>query len=63
VPFRHGYPAVRLTGSAWLYDIGYAPELVETGFHPLGLSRQRLPSRVTYTLKMSRKASSPARTP
>jgi putative nucleotidyltransferase with HDIG domain len=24
-----------LVSSAWLHDVGYAPELVETGFHPL----------------------------
>ena len=23
-----------LVAAAWLHDIGYAPELVETGFHP-----------------------------
>jgi len=25
--------------AAWLHDIGYAPELVETGFHPLDGAR------------------------
>lgn len=28
-----------LVGAAWLHDIGYAPELVETGFHPLDGAR------------------------
>ncbi|MEU8202913.1 HD domain-containing protein [Streptosporangium sp. G11] len=28
-----------LTASAWLHDIGYAPQLVDTGFHPLDGAR------------------------
>ena len=40
-----------LVASAWLHDIGYAPELVETGFHPLDgarwLRRQGFDERVT----------------
>ncbi|MGS2641806.1 HD domain-containing protein [Streptosporangium sp. LJ11] len=28
-----------LTASAWLHDIGYAPPLVDTGFHPLDGAR------------------------
>src|SRR5690348_5857742 len=28
-----------LVTAAWLHDIGYAPELVETGFHPLDGAR------------------------
>src|SRR5262249_14512994 len=28
-----------LGAAAWLHDIGYAPELVETGFHPLDGAR------------------------
>jgi HD domain len=28
-----------LEASAWLHDIGYAPELVDTGFHPLDGAR------------------------
>jgi hypothetical protein len=28
-----------LVVAAWLHDIGYAPELVETGFHPLDGAR------------------------
>jgi hypothetical protein len=28
-----------LIAAAWLHDIGYAPELVETGFHPLDGAR------------------------
>jgi len=28
-----------LTTAAWLHDIGYAPELVQTGFHPLDGAR------------------------
>jgi predicted hydrolase (HD superfamily) len=30
-----GDDAVLLICAAWLHDIGYAPELVKTGFHPL----------------------------
>lgn len=28
-----------LVTAAWLHDIGYAPDLVETGFHPLDGAR------------------------
>jgi len=28
-----------LVAAAWLHDIGYAPELAETGFHPLDGAR------------------------
>jgi putative nucleotidyltransferase with HDIG domain len=28
-----------LLAAAWLHDIGYAPELAETGFHPLDGAR------------------------
>ncbi len=28
-----------LVAAAWLHDIGYAPELVDTGFHPLDGAR------------------------
>jgi hypothetical protein len=28
-----------LVAAAWLHDVGYAPELVETGFHPLDGAR------------------------
>jgi HD domain len=28
-----------LVSAAWLHDLGYAPELVETGFHPLDGAR------------------------
>ena len=28
-----------LVAAAWLHDIGYAPDLVETGFHPLDGAR------------------------
>jgi predicted hydrolase (HD superfamily) len=28
-----------LVAAAWLHDIGYAPELVESGFHPLDGAR------------------------
>lgn len=34
-----GKEADLLTASAWLHDIGYAPELVDTGFHPLDGAR------------------------
>ena len=38
-----GWPKLSLTddlvAAAWLHDIGYAPELVETGFHPLDGAR------------------------
>jgi len=29
----------RLEAAAWLHDIGYSPELVDTGFHPLDGAR------------------------
>ncbi|MBO4206386.1 HD domain-containing protein [Micromonospora echinofusca] len=39
-----------LVASAWLHDVGYAPELAEVGFHPLDGARwlraQGLPERV-----------------
>lgn len=28
-----------VTAAAWLHDVGYSPELVETGFHPLDGAR------------------------
>lgn len=28
-----------LTAAAWLHDIGYAPELIDSGFHPLDGAR------------------------
>ena len=28
-----------LVSAAWLHDIGYAPDVVETGFHPLDGAR------------------------
>jgi hypothetical protein len=31
--------ADRLVAAAWLHDIGYAPDLVDTGFHPLDGAR------------------------
>jgi HD superfamily phosphodiesterase len=31
--------AERLVAAAWLHDIGYAPDLVDTGFHPLDGAR------------------------
>ena len=31
-----------LVAAAWLHDIGYAPELVQTGFHPLDGARYLL---------------------
>ncbi|WP_344981040.1 HD domain-containing protein [Streptosporangium fragile] len=34
-----GAEADLLTASAWLHDIGYAPQLVDTGFHPLDGTR------------------------
>ena len=45
-----------LVAAAWLHDIGYAPELVETAFHPLDGARylrqsgvdERLVSLVAY---------------
>lgn len=30
---------VDLTAAAWLHDVGYAPDLVDTGFHPLDGAR------------------------
>lgn len=39
-----------LVDAAWLHDVGYAPALVESGFHPLDgalfLSRQGYPKRL-----------------
>ena len=32
-------PATTLVAAAWLHDIGYAPEVVVTGFHPLDGAR------------------------
>jgi hypothetical protein len=34
-----GDDADLLEGAAWLHDIGYAPELADTGFHPLDGAR------------------------
>ncbi|HEY1919980.1 MAG TPA: HD domain-containing protein [Streptosporangiaceae bacterium] len=34
-----GEDAELLEAAAWLHDIGYSPELVETGFHPLDGAR------------------------
>ncbi|MEU6740519.1 HD domain-containing protein [Streptosporangium sandarakinum] len=34
-----GEEADLLTAAAWLHDIGYAPDLVDTGFHPLDGAR------------------------
>ncbi|MER6828967.1 HD domain-containing protein [Streptosporangium sp. NPDC000563] len=34
-----GQEADLLTASAWLHDIGYSPELIDTGFHPLDGAR------------------------
>src|SRR5580693_4887911 len=34
-----GPDASLLTAAAWLHDIGYAPALAETGFHPLDGAR------------------------
>jgi HD superfamily phosphodiesterase len=34
-----GEDADLLEAAAWLHDIGYSPELVETGFHPLDGAR------------------------
>ncbi len=31
--------AATLAAAAWLHDIGYAPDLVDTGFHPLDGAR------------------------
>jgi HD domain len=31
----YGSDGALLVAAAWLHDIGYAPELAETGFHPL----------------------------
>jgi hypothetical protein len=36
---RLGLPDDVLATAAWLHDIGYAPGLVETGFHPLDGAR------------------------
>jgi HD superfamily phosphodiesterase len=45
-----------LVAAAWLHDIGYAPELIDTGFHPLDGARylrrvdvgERIVSLVAY---------------
>src|SRR6266508_2813515 len=41
----------QLVAAAWLHDIGYAEDLVDTGFHPLDgarfLDRHRWPSRIS----------------
>jgi hypothetical protein len=34
-----GRDAGLLTAAAWLHDIGYAPDLIDTGFHPLDGAR------------------------
>src|SRR5580693_8082585 len=34
-----GNDADLLVAAAWLHDIGYAPDLVDTGFHPLDGAR------------------------
>ena len=34
-----GPDADLLTAAAWLHDIGYAPDLIDTGFHPLDGAR------------------------
>jgi hypothetical protein len=34
-----GHDAGLLEAAAWLHDIGYSPELVDTGFHPLDGAR------------------------
>ena len=34
-----GYEADLLEAAAWLHDIGYSPELADTGFHPLDGAR------------------------
>jgi hypothetical protein len=34
-----GHDAELLEAAAWLHDIGYSPELVDTGFHPLDGAR------------------------
>jgi putative nucleotidyltransferase with HDIG domain len=36
---RLGLPDELLASAAWLHDIGYAPDLAETGFHPLDGAR------------------------
>jgi putative nucleotidyltransferase with HDIG domain len=44
------YERDTLVAAAWLHDIGYAEELVDTGFHPLDgaqfLDRYRWPQRI-----------------
>ncbi len=53
---RLGGSSDLLVAAAWLHDIGYAPELVDTGFHPLDGARylrqsgvdERLVSLVAY---------------
>lgn len=36
---RLSLPADVLVSAAWLHDIGYAPDVVDTGFHPLDGAR------------------------
>jgi hypothetical protein len=42
-----------LVAAAWLHDIGYAPELAKTGFHPLDGSAA-LAARIHRTLPVQR---------
>jgi len=39
VAARLGLPDDVLASAAWLHDIGYGPDLVDTGFHPLDGAR------------------------
>lgn len=39
VPLAHKSVATILVTAAWLHDIGYAPSLVDTGFHPIDGAR------------------------
>lgn len=39
ISYLLGDDASRLISAAWLHDIGYAPSLVSTGFHPLDGAR------------------------
>lgn len=39
VAARLGLPDELLASAAWLHDIGYAPDLADTGFHPLDGAR------------------------
>lgn len=47
---RLGVDAESLRVAAWLHDVGYAPDLAATGFHPLDgaqfLSREGVPARI-----------------